>query len=55
MNNYFKTITMMVFGLVLGCQPDKPAESSGPKVPLPDAGEAVDFDSDAMVLSLIHI
>ena len=49
MNNYFKTITMMVFGLVLGCQPDKPAESSGPKVPLPNAGEAVDFDSDAMV------
>ena len=31
MNNYFQTITIMVLGLALGCQPDKPAESSGPK------------------------
>ena len=49
MNNYFQTITIMVLGLALGCQPDKPAENSGPKVPLPNAGGSVEFDTDAMV------
>ena len=49
MNNYFQTITIMVLGLALGCQPDKPAESSGPKVPLPNASGSVEFDTDALV------
>ena len=49
MNNYFQTITIMVLGLALGCQPDKPAESSGPKVPLPNSSGSVEFDTDAMV------
>ena len=34
MNNYFQTITIVVLGLALDVS-DKPAESSGPKVPLP--------------------
>ena len=41
MNNFFQTITIMVLGLALGCQPDKPSEISGPKVPLPNAGGSV--------------
>ena len=49
MNNFFQTITIMVLGLALGCQPDKPSEISGPKVPLPNAGGSVEFDKDSMV------
>ena len=49
MNKDFQTITIMLLGLALGCQPDKPAESSGPKVPLPNASGSVEFDTDAMV------
>ena len=40
---------MMALGLMLGCQPKKPTENSGPKVPAPNAGGAVEFDADAMV------